>query len=603
MIVYDFEVFKYDWLICYLDTKTRKMHHVVNDRDAFRKMYDKYKDEVWVGYNSRGYDQWIAKGILCDFDPFEISKFIIEKKRKGWEFSNLLHKFPIYNYDTMIGFRSLKELEGFMGHDIQESDVSFKIQRPLTDAEIKSTIFYCEHDVMETFEVLVNKAHEYESHVGLLQEFDFPLKYMSKTKAQLSASILGAKSRKHNDEFEITIVDTLKLDKYNHVRKWYDNWIDSDHSDTKVSYGKCLKTEIAGVPHVFAFGGIHGALPKYYGEGFFVMADVASYYPALMIEYEFLSRNVSNKSKYEQIRDERIIMKLAKDPRQQPRKIVLNSTFGASKDRFNHLYDPLQANNICINGQLLLLDLIEKLEHMADLIQSNTDGVLFKLRSESDYDEFVRICELWSKRTRMDLDYEKYTKVIQRDVNNYILVDEFGDVKTKGGHVKKLDNLDNDLPIVNRAIVDYFVNSTPVENTVNGCDDMIMFQKITKIGGMYEYVFKENSRGDLHKYTTYKTKQKVRNKVVVEKWKESVDDSKYGKILNTKVNRCFASKLSQHGMLLKKKEGKTSLDKIGSTPDKCFIWNKSVVGMKVPSYLDKAWYIKLAKDRIKEFIG
>ena len=58
-----------------------------------------------------------------------------------------------------------------------------------------------------------------------------------------------------------------------------------------------------------------------------------------------------------------------KDKRQQPRKIVLNSTFGASKDVYNKLYDPLQANNICITGQLLLTDLIEKLENHCQLIQ------------------------------------------------------------------------------------------------------------------------------------------------------------------------------------------------------------------------------------------
>ena len=99
------------------------------------------------------------------------------------------------------------------------------------------------------------------------------------------------------------------------------------------------------------------------------MCDVASYYPAMMIEYGFLSRNVKNKFKYRQIRDERIVMKQNKDKRQQPRKIALNSTFGASKDKYNKLYDPLQANNICITGQLLLTDLIEKLENHCQLIQ------------------------------------------------------------------------------------------------------------------------------------------------------------------------------------------------------------------------------------------
>ena len=77
---------------------------------------------------------------------------------------------------------------------------------------------------------------------------------------------------------------------------------------------------------------------------------------------KFLSRNVSNPDKYRQIRDDRIVLKRNKDPKQLPYKIVLNSTYGASKDKHNALYDPLMANNVCINGQLLIVDLLEKLE-------------------------------------------------------------------------------------------------------------------------------------------------------------------------------------------------------------------------------------------------
>jgi DNA polymerase elongation subunit (family B) len=87
--------------------------------------------------------------------------------------------------------------------------------------------------------------------------------------------------------------------------------------------------------------------------------DVDSYYPALMIEYNFLSRNVLNPAKFKEIRDYRLVLKKNKDPRQLPYKIVLNGTYGAMKDKFNNLYDPKNANNVCVNGQLLLLDLIE----------------------------------------------------------------------------------------------------------------------------------------------------------------------------------------------------------------------------------------------------
>ncbi|MFK9139762.1 hypothetical protein ACFDBB_00005, partial [Staphylococcus epidermidis] len=60
--------------------------------------------------------------------------------------------------------------------------------------------------------------------------------------------------------------------------------------ETTRDYDKSLKTTIAGVPHEFAWGGLHGARKNYFANGYFLNVDVASYYPALMIEYDYLSR-------------------------------------------------------------------------------------------------------------------------------------------------------------------------------------------------------------------------------------------------------------------------------------------------------------------------
>lgn len=562
MIIYDFEVFKYDWIICWLDTQTRKMHHIHNDKAKFEQFYDYYKNRVWVGYNSRQYDMWIAKAILCDFNPFEMNEWLITKGRKGFEFSKLLNNFPILNYDCSYYFRSLKELEAFMGHDIQETEVPWDIDRPLTPEELKSTLQYCEHDVMEAFEVFIETKEEYESHIGLIKEFGLSIDNINKTKAQISAIILGASKVKRNDEFDIIFPDTLQLGKYDWIRQWYLDWAKNSKNYDEME----LKTDINGVPHTFGIGGLHGSQDKYFGEGYYLMADVASYYPALMIEYDFLSRNVQNPKKYRQIRDERLEMKKNKDPRQAPRKIVLNATFGASKDQYNSLYDPRQANNICIAGQLLLVDLLDKLDGKCELIQSNTDGILIKLFTKENKDDIIKICSEWSKRTRMDLEFDEVKKVIQRDVNNYIIVQENGKVKRKGAVVKPLSRLDNDLPIVNKAVVNYFIYNIPVETTINECDELVQFQKVTKITDKYEYA--------------------VHN----------------GKILNGKVQRCFASKNLNDTTLYKKHKSKTTIDKAPSTPEHCFLDNGDITEKKVPYILDKEWYIQVAKERINKFI-
>ncbi len=606
MIFYDFEVYKYDWLVCYMDTDTKTKGHIVNDKQAFAEFYKKYAKQIWVGYNSRAFDVWIAKAILCDFDPYEMLKWIIFDGKKGHEFSKMLSKFPIYNYDAIVGFRSLKECEAFMGHDIRETTVPFDLDRPLTESEIKETLEYCYHDVGETMEVFLTNIHEFNSHIGLIKEFNLPMSNINKTKAQISATILGAQQKLHFDEFDITIPNVLEIGKYKNVLDHYLNW------STKVRSYENMKllAEISNVPHVFGIGGIHGALSKYSGDGYFLMADVASYYPAMIIEYGFMSRNVSNPKKYKEIRDERLVMKANGDKREQPRKIVLNATFGALKDRYNGLYDPVNANNICIAGQLLLVDLLDKLDGKCELIQSNTDGILVKLFQKEDKDMIISICNEWSKRTRMDLEFSEFRKVFQKDVNNYIIVpdgelyDEKGKPrwKSKGAWAKKLSKLDNDLPIVNKALVDYLVHGVPIEKTIMDCDELMQFQKITKIGRSYEYAFKESSNGALHNFK--KVTQKIRKTKQGDYLEEvEIDCSTRGVILNTRVNRCFASNHPSHGSLLKKASIKTSLDKIGGTPDKCFVLNTNVENVKVPSYLDKSWYIDLAKERVKEFLG
>jgi hypothetical protein len=621
MLVVDFEVYKYDWLICFLDTETRKIHFIVNDKEKLERFYEYYKSRIMVGYNIRGYDQYILKAILCDFDPFLVSDFIINQERKGWEFSNLFNKFPIVCYDCSVGFKSLKEIEAHMGHNIKETSVPFDIDRPLTKSELLEVIEYCKHDVWETFEVFVETKQEFESHMGLLKEFKLPLSYLNKTKAQLSAIILGAVKKNRFDEFDISFPDTLELGKHSWLLDKYTEWAESDQNYESLSF----TTMINDVEHTFGIGGLHGAKNKYFGTGHFLMADVGSYYPAIMIEYNFLSRNVLHPEKYKQIRDERIRLKMEKDAREYPRKIVLNSTFGASKDLYNALYDPQMSNNVCIAGQLLLVDLLDKLDGKCELIQTNTDGILVKLYRPEDKAEIIGICESWASRTRMTMDYEDYTKVIQRDVNNYIIVptgelyDSKGKPrwKSKGAVVKKLSRIDNDLPIINKAVVNYFIHNIPVEKTINESQSLVDFQKVTKISRKYDYGVHTKLKSDggsnftpscrsckyidwgyCHKLDIF-TDEPCKHFTSYDS--KLINDGEQ-KILSERVIRCFASNRPEDGTLYKKHKDKDTLDKTPSTPEKCFIDNSNIENTTIPEYLDKQWYIDLAKQRIEDFI-
>lgn len=564
MIFYDFEVFKFDWLAVMIDPFNKKIHRLHNSKAKLEEIHNECKGGIWVGYNNRNYDQYIYKGILCDFDPKDISDFIIKKGRKGWEYSGLFNKIQHYTFDCSNRFNSLKQLEGFMGNSIKETSVPFDIDRPLTQEEIEETFKYCQHDVEQTMEVFLKTKNEFDAQMSLLNTFGLPLSNISKTQAQLASIILDARFVEHEDEWNIRMPETLQLEKYNDVSKWFLN--DSNHNEENT-----LETDICGVPHVVAWGGLHGALNKYSytcaDDELLVMADVDQLYPTLMIRYNLLSRGVRDPKKFEEILNKSLELKrLKKKKEREPYKRICNITYGAEGDPNNAMFDPLHRKLVCVFGQVLMIDLLEKVEPFTKLIQSNTDGVLLLLKRK-DFDRLDDAVYEWEQRTGLHMSFDFFKRIIQKDVNNYIAIDYDGNAKTKGAFVKKLNDLDYDMPIVNKALNAYITDGVPVEETINGCDDLREFQKIVKISAKY-----------------------------TEAWHN-------GQRLNDKTFRVFADKRWSNGCLNKCKgtKNKWKMEKFANTPDHCFIWNDTVVGVKVPDYLDKIYYIEVAKKRLSQF--
>lgn len=557
---YDFEVFKYDWLVVIINPVTKTKKVIVNDKKQLEDYFYEHDKEIWIGYNNRRYDQYIMKALLLDMNPKEVSDWIIVDDKPGWQYSSLFNQIKMINFDVMLRMDTgLKSLEAFMGHSIKETSVPFDIDRPLTPEEIQETIKYCTQDVEESIEVFLARKAEFDAAMGLVKIFNLPLEYMGKTGAQRVAKILGGRGLKFNDEFDFPIVETLRLSKYKACKLWYRNPENHD-------YKKNQKVTIAGVPHTLAWGGIHGAIRKYYGEGIYLMADVTAYYPSLQLRYKFGYRNMANPENFEKIHGENLRLKATGDKvARLPYKIADNAISGQLKDKFSPLFDPRDNNAICVNGQLLLVDLIEKLEGHCQLIQSNTDGILVKLKSLDDYGEIDDIVWKWEQRTGMRMGFEIYIRVFQKDVNNYLLVAPNGKTKTKGAYTKSLSKVDYDLPIINKALVDYMTKRVPVEKTINGCNDLIMFQKVVKLSGKYWAVWHN------------------------------------GKYTFEKCYRVFASKMPGDTYIGKCKKRGATIEKFGNTPLCCFIENGDVNGMKVPEKLDRAWYIKLAKERLAQY--
>ena len=486
---------------------------------------------------------------------------MIIRDQPGWKFSSLFNKIPLLSYDVMLSMYSLKQLEGFMGNVIKETSVSFDIDRKLTDAEIEETVKYCKSDVYNTMQVFMYTINEFNAQLSLIREFNLPLSYISKTQAQLASIILGAERVNLNDEWDIRVPDTILNDKHKYIVDWFLN--EENHK-----YDASLTTVINGVEHNIALGGIHGAISNYSytckkGE-LLVMADVDQLYPTIMIKYDLLSRAVKEPEKFKNILDTSLRLKAEKKKKErEPYKRICNITYGAEGDKYNAMYDPLHRNLVCIFGQLFIIDLLEKVEPFTELIQSNTDGIFLKIK-ESDFDLLDDVVYEWEQRTGLHMSFDLYKSVYQKDVNNYIVVDFDGNTKRKGGYVKELNELDNNLPIVNKAIVDYITKQIPIETTINTCNDLKQFQMICKITGKYKCLIHGNVQ------------------------------------LSERCVRVFASKHNDGG-LFKLHQNKIKPDKFPSTPTNCFIVNDDVNGKSVPNKLDRQFYINMAKERVQGY--
>ena len=591
ILFYDFEVFAFDWLVVVIDMMNKKEHVIINDPEYLERLHKENINNIWVGFNNVWYDQYIMKAILCGFDPKRVNDFIIVKRQDGWKFSSLFKKIPMINFDVMLGTdRGLKVFEGFMGNNIKESSVPFNIDRKLTQAEIEETVKYCRHDVEQTIDVFIKRIDEFNTKMFFIKHFKYPLSDLSKTKPQLAAKILGGnyKGKDFDDEFKFPILDCLELKKYKFVADWYRN--PKNHNYKKSQSG----VMVAGVEHTFSWGGGHGARKKFHASGDFLIIDVTAYYPSLQERFKFGYRVMNKPENFEFIHNSNVEFKRKGDKKaRQPFKIMDNAISGQMKMKGSALYDPMSNNSICINGQLLLLDLIEHLEpHIEYLVQNNTDGIAIKLRDyERDFDIIDKIVAEWESRTGMKMDFDTFFgEIFQKDVNNYLLIDrETGAMKIKGAYVKKLSPLDYDLPILNKALVEYMVNGVPVEKTINDCDDLKEFQCVRRISKLYSKILHGGYWEKYQAINQSSGRMKTFTKFVGER-----------KELKERCVRCFASINPNDGGLWKVKVT-DEIEKLEGTPEHCFIWNDEVNGVKVPSKLDKQWYIMTAKKRLKDF--
>lgn len=586
LLTYDCEVFAYDWLVVFKDKETGIYTCIWNDNEALKMALD--DEGVYVSFNGKHYDQFIIKAIAAGFTPQEIKQVndYIIKGNQGWNCPLLKDFYFAFNNvdikdDMQMGL-SLKAIEGHLGISVQESTVPFDIERPLTEEEKKETEFYCKHDV-DTTEMLIEIRKDYlknKVHIGRLAGLS-DVKAMGMTNAKLTAAMLKASKKPHDDERKYVYPENLKREYIPpEVFAFFDKMYDLSISDKDIFSGK-LEFQIGDCPGVVGYGGIHAAIPNYFFEetddGRVIRnKDVASYYPHLMTLCGYTSRNIPSADVFENVLDTRMKAKASGDKATaNALKLVVNTTYGALLNKYNDLFDPLMGRSVCITGQLFLMELAQHL--YADIpglkiVQLNTDGIMVEC-DKVDLDKVNEICDEWQARTGFELEEDSVVKIAQKDVNNYVEVQPGGKIKTKGGYLVKgistvgAFNINNSCCIVATALKEYFVNGTPVEDTISQCDDIFQFQIIAKAGAKYREAYH-----------------------VVGDTKEPVQ----------KVNRVYATADTKYGKLYKVKAKDDSEAKIEMLPDHCIIDNDNQLSI---SDVNKTFYIEMAKKRVNDFKG
>lgn len=329
--------------------------------------------------------------------------------------------------------------------------------------------------------------------------------------------------------------------------------------------------------------------------------DVSSLYPNLVRLYGYSSRSQKDKNAYVNLLDMRMKAKhgklseeflksmgLTNDDLKTGLKLPLNAYTGTLRASFNKNADFKQGFGICTTGQLLILQLVHDLQKIPtlEMVSTNTDAVMFTIEEEYK-PQVLEVIKSWEQSTGLEMEEDKIVKIVMRDVNSYCEIVQTGDndfkVNYKGGEFKgkhkfawnkeeKIfeysfdDEIEaNSLTIVSEALLKKLLFDIPIEDTINNCNDIFRFQMITHLGGTYEKCVQESPNGDI---------ELQRN------------------------NRIYASNGTSGTIIKIKPDGRR--DSLALCPPNPIVDNKNECTIED---VNKLWYIKIANQKLNDFLG
>lgn len=554
--VYDIEVFQNIFHCSVKNTETNDIYKFeISERKnqlrelvKFFKQVDKYitwgdyyttninipTNIIFCGYNNLHYDNPIINYIIEYEDKlmqynipticssiFNLSKTITASSEdnidawKHWKYQIWFDTFDIltmlYSNKLRVG---LKEIQVTMQYpNVQEFVCDWTKPLPLEDFD--SMIDYNINDIESTSELLNRCKKDVDLRIAI--EDEYGVRVLSKDGVNIGMKIL---TQKYLEKTGLTWWDIKDLRSPMSVIPLKDVILPFIKYDSPILQRVLddMKNQIVspgrkGYENKFVFnnlrysvgvGGIHSVnspeiiIPR--DDEMLIDIDVASLYPSMLIEYEFYPKHLGKEflEVYKQIKDERIEAKHNGDKvKNETLKLALNGLSGNLQNEHNFCYSPFAVMQIRINGQLLLLMLAEKLTQIGcRIVQANTDG-LFVLLKKDVYSKVNSICREWEQLTKLTLEEDRFKAMYQYAINDYFAITEDNKVKEKGMFITAVKLGKGLTPkIIPKAVISFFKDGIPVEDTIKNCTDIRDFLMSEKTGKQWhvEYMNEEQQR-------------------------------------------------------------------------------------------------------------
>ena len=499
---------------------------------------------------------------------FNLSKVITtssEDDNSAWRKWKYMICFDSFDILTMLYSNKLrvglKEIQVTMQYkNVQEFVADW--QADLPENQIDSMIDYNINDVNSTEELLNRCKKDIDLRIAI--EDEYGVRVLSKDGVNIGMKILTQKYLEKTGQTWRDIKDlrspmsVIPLNSVILPFIKYDSPILTrvlnDMKSQIVSPGRKgyeNKFVFEGLQYSVGVGGIHSVnkpeiiIPK--EDEMLIDIDVASLYPSMLIEYEFYPKHLGPEflEVYKQIKDERIEAKHnGNKVKNETLKLALNGLSGNLQNEHNFCYSPFAVMQIRINGQLLLLMLAEKLTQLGcRIVQANTDG-LFVLLKKDVYSKVNNVCREWEQLTRLTLEEERFKAMYQYAINDYFAITEDDKVKEKGMFITTVKLGKGLTPkIIPKAVINFFKNGVPVEETIKGCKDIRDFLMSEKTGKQWhvEYNNKEQQRTNRFYAST--------NGAYLWKWKEK-DTNRFDISIPCPTEKQYQNMLTASGVTL-----------------------------------------------------